>query len=40
MTVAGVAKELDTPVWMNRDGNICDEGSSLGCQVMHKIIHP
>ena len=40
MVNAGVAVELDTPVWMDRAGNECDEANSYGCMVTHKLIRP
>ena len=40
MVDAGLAVELDEPVWMNRDGNICPEHEAFGCKVHHKVIHP
>ena len=40
MEVAGVAKRRAEPVWMDRNGNICDEKDALGCKVTHDLIHP
>jgi len=40
MMDAGLAVELDEPVWMNRKGEICPEEEAFGCKVHHKIIHP
>jgi len=40
MIDSGVAVKLDTPEWMDRYGNICDESSAFGCQVFHKLVRP
>ena len=41
MVEAGVAVELDSPVWMDRAGNeVEDEADAYGCKVTHKVIRP
>ena len=40
MVSAGVAKELDEPVWMDREGNVVGKSNSLGCKVTHQITRP
>ena len=40
MEDAGVAERLPEPVWMDREGNIVEEGKSFGFKVTHRIIHP
>ena len=40
MVDAGVAAELDEPVWMDRDGNECSESNAYGCKVTHKLVQP
>ena len=37
---AWLAVQLDEPVWMNCEGNICHESEAFGYKVQHKIIHP
>lgn len=40
MVDAGVAKKLDEPVWMTRDGKICVEREAFGCKVTHELVKP
>ena len=40
MIECGVAIKLDTPVWMDRQGNICEEGAAFGCKVFHQLVRP
>ena len=40
MEVAGVARKLDKPVWMNIKGDVVDESSAFGCRVTHELVHP
>ena len=35
-----MVEELDEPVWMDCDGNICSEQEAYGCKVHHQIIIP
>ena len=37
---AGVAKERELLVWMNRFGNEVEEKDAFGCKVTHDILHP
>jgi len=37
---AEVATRLDESVWVNRAGNIVEEGHALGCKVTHDITRP
>ncbi len=38
MVDAGVAVKLDTPVWMNRGDEICEEEEAYGCKVFHRLV--
>ena len=41
MVAAGVAVKLDTPVWMNRSGEICEEEEeAYGCKVFYRLVRP
>ena len=40
MEDAKVAVRLAEPIWVDRDGNVCDEKDAFGCKVTHQIIHP
>ena len=40
MVDAGVAVELDEPIWMDRSGNECDEADAYGCKVTHRVTRP
>ena len=40
MCDTGVAEKLDSPVWMNRDGEECQPIEAFGCKVTHRIKHP
>ena len=40
MVYAEVAEPLPTPIWMDNDGNKCQESNALGCQVTHRLCHP
>ena len=40
LVAAGIAVELEEPVWMNALGKIVAEELSFGCKVSHNIIHP
>lgn len=33
MVEAGVAEQLPSPIWMNRNGQECDKKDALGCMV-------
>ena len=37
---AGVAKERELPVWMDRFGNEMEERDAFGCKVTHDILLP
>ena len=32
--------ERDEPVWMNRDGKVCEEKGAFGCKFTHNITDP
>ena len=40
MEEAQVAVKLDDPVWMDKDGNIVEEGQAFGQKVTHRITRP
>ena len=40
MEHAGVAKRLEEPIWMTRDGVQCTVDDAYGCKVTHAIIRP
>jgi len=40
MEHAGVAKRLEEPTWMTRDGVQCTADDAYGCKVTHAIIRP
>ena len=40
MVDCGVAKKLNVPVWMDRQGNVCKEEGAFGCQVFNKLVRP
>ena len=40
MVDAGLAIELNEPVWMDRNGNVCSEEDAFGCKVHHKLLRP
>jgi len=40
MVDAGVAVKLDSPVWMNRSGEVCEEEEAYGCKVFHRLVRP
>ena len=40
MANAGVAKVLDSPVWMDIKGNIVEEADAYGCKCSHELTHP
>ena len=40
MADAYVAVKLDTPVWMNRSGEICEEEEVYGCKVFYRLVRP
>ena len=40
MEDAGVSVRLKEQVWMDREGNVVEEGSAFGCKVTHRINHP
>ena len=40
MEGASIAKVLDEPVWMDKDGNLCSEDESFGCKVTHALQYP
>ena len=40
MIDCGVAVRLDEPVWMDRQGNICEEDEAFGCKVFHQLSRP
>ncbi len=37
---AEAVEPLPTPIWMDSDGNECQESNALGCQVTHRLCHP
>ena len=37
MCDAGVARKLDSPLWMNRDGEECQPIEGFDCKVTHRI---
>ena len=40
MVSSGVAEKLSDPIWVDKDGNECDEEQSFGCKVRYKLLHP
>eukprot|EP00978_Attheya_sp_CCMP212_P026409 scaffold86813_cov51-Attheya_sp.AAC.1 len=40
MAEAGVAMELDEPVWVDKDGNGVKQGQAMGRKNTHRLIHP
>ena len=40
MEQAGVARNVEDPVWMNREGHVCTSDEAFGCKVTHEIIRP
>ena len=38
MVEANAAVKLEELVWMNREGVECDEASTFGCKVTHKLL--
>ena len=40
MVSSGVAEKLTNPIWLDKEGNECDEDESFGCKVNYKLIHP
>ena len=40
MVDAGLAKKLEVPRWITRNGRICSEDQAFGCQVTHDLIKP
>ena len=40
MVDAGVAKQLNKPVWMDRMGNICNEEEAFGCKIFYELVRP
>ena len=40
MVDAGVARELEEPVWMDKHGTRVSEDIAFGCKVFHGLIHP
>ena len=40
MVNACVAKKLDIPIWVDKDGVECTEEKSFGRKVTHKLVHP
>ena len=40
MELAGVARRLEEPVWMDRVGNAVEEKDAFGCKVTHELVHP
>ena len=36
----GIAEKLDSPVWMDRDGEECQPIEAFGCKVTHRIKYP
>ena len=40
MLEAGVAEPLHEPIWMDSKGNICQEQTSFGCKVFHRLVRP
>jgi len=40
MEQAEVARNVEDPVWMNREGQVCKLDEAFGCKVTHEIIRP
>ena len=40
MVSAGVAESLTEPIWMDENGNECQEKDYCGCQVKYRLTHP
>mmetsp|Transcript_15650 Transcript_15650/g.28451 ORF Transcript_15650/g.28451 Transcript_15650/m.28451 type:complete len:158 (+) Transcript_15650:1051-1524(+) len=41
MTEAGVAVELEEPIWVDKDGNeVNQQSQAVGRKITHRIIHP
>ena len=40
MVVAGIAVDLDVPVWMDMNGNIFSKEDAFSCKVYHKLLRP
>ena len=40
MVSAGVAECLTEPLWVDENGNECEEEDSCGCQVKYRLTHP
>ena len=40
MVQAGIAKNLEVPIWMDRYGNKCSKDKALDCKVTHQITRP
>ena len=40
MVDSGLAIELPTPVWMEKNGGECEECEDSGCIVIHNLIYP
>ena len=40
MVESGIAKRLETPVWMDQNGNIVGEKDALGKMVDYSLKHP
>ena len=40
MVEVGVAIDCEEGVWVDKDGNCCDENESYGCKVFQKLIRP
>ena len=39
MCNTGVAEKLDSPMWMNRDGEKCQHIEAFGCKVTFRMKH-
>jgi hypothetical protein len=39
MTEAGVAVELETPKWVDRDGKEAEQSKAEGRKITHELIH-
>ena len=39
MVSAGVARELEHPMWMNTNGEVCSEEDSFGCKSKYELLH-
>ena len=40
MVEAGVAKKLEVPIWVDQDGNACEEIQAFGRKATHELTRP